>query len=80
MEATTPNKENICHIYTSADTIRQQEQDNMLPHVSTSRNSLYTDILHPHYLTQRILFYSHRVEQIYRQTHAHTGPVSNTQG
>ena len=41
----------------SADKTRQQEQDNMLPHVSTSCNSLYTDIIpHTHYLTQRFSF------------------------
>ena len=75
-----PYKENVRHIYTSEDTIKQQEQDNMPPHVSTSHNPLYTDIPHPHYLTQRIHFYSHRVKQIYRETHAHAGPVADTQG
>jgi len=47
----------IRHTYTSADTIRQQEQDNVLPHVSTPHNPLYTNIIpQPYYLTQTILF------------------------
>ena len=49
----------------------------MFSHVSTSRNSLYTDIPRPHYLTQNS-FYPHSVEQIYKEIQEHTSPVADT--